>query len=157
MKMFFRQRIFSWLDSYDVYDADNRVLFTVEGVPALKHCFKICDPAGNEVGMLRERWLTFICPQFDIEINGVKAGSIVKQLSFFAPRFSLDFRGWQVRGNWMEWAYEISSPFGKVAAISKRLLAWSDTYEIDVVNPADALPVLMTVIAIDAVKCSRQN
>ena len=42
-----------------------------------------------------------------------------------------------------------------VAAVSKELLHFTDTYTIDVENAADALYVLMVVLAIDAEKCSR--
>ena len=41
-----------------------------------------------------------------------------------------------------------------VATVSKELLQWTDTYVLDIVDPADALHVLMFVLAIDAEKCS---
>ena len=44
---------------------------------------------------------------------------------------------------------------GFVAAISKQLFNWTDTYTIDVEDPRNALYVLMLVLAIDAEKCSR--
>ena len=31
MKMLFKQRFFSWFDSYDIYDETGDTLFTVEG------------------------------------------------------------------------------------------------------------------------------
>jgi uncharacterized protein YxjI len=36
-------------------------------------------------------------------------------------------------------------------------MKWTDTYVLDIVNPQDALAVLMVVLAIDAEKCSRNN
>ena len=46
-------------------------------------------------------------------------------------------------------------PVGEtVATVSKELLQWTDTYVLDIVDPADALHVLMFVLAIDAEKCS---
>ena len=44
-----------------------------------------------------------------------------------------------------------------VATVSKELLRLTDTYVIDVGDPADALCALMLVLAIDAEKCSRNN
>ena len=59
-------------------------------------------------------------------------------------------------GDWTEWDYTITGPDGeKVAAISKELLHWTDTYVLDIADPEDALYVLMFVLAIDAEKCSR--
>ena len=37
MQMLFKQRAFSWFDSYDIYDADGNTLFTVEGQPSWGH------------------------------------------------------------------------------------------------------------------------
>ena len=31
MKMLFKQRLFSWFDSYDIYDESHQVLYTVKG------------------------------------------------------------------------------------------------------------------------------
>ena len=52
----------------------------------------------------------------------------------------------------------VTEPCGAlVATVTKELFHWTDTYVIDVVNPADALRALMLVLAIDAEKCSRSN
>lgn len=75
---------------------------------------------------------------------------------WFKPRYNIDFNGWHIEGDWTEWDYTITGPDGeKVAAISKELLHWTDTYVLDIADPEDALYVLMFVLAIDAEKCSR--
>ena len=56
----------------------------------------------------------------------------------------------------MEWDYSIVGPAGdNVASVSKQLFNWTDTYVIDVPDPANAILALMIVLAIDAEKCSR--
>lgn len=56
----------------------------------------------------------------------------------------------------MELDYSILDRNGcAIASISKELFRWTDTYVIDVTDPADALDALMFVLAIDAEKCSR--
>ena len=47
MKLLFRQRIFSWFDSYDVFDEDGDKLYTVKGQLSWGHCLKIYDANGN--------------------------------------------------------------------------------------------------------------
>ena len=157
MKLLFKQRLFAWLDSYDIYDENQNTVFTVKGVLALKHCFKIYDANSNEVGVIRERVLTFFCPRFDLIIDGAEAGSIVKEFTFFKPKFTMDFRNWQIEGDWLKWNYQIRSPEGAVAVITKQVFNWTDTYAIDIPNPQDALAALMVVIAIDAVKCTQKK
>lgn len=155
MKLLFKQRFFSWLDSYDVYGEDGDVLYRVEGQLSWGHCLKIFDGEDREVGTVKERVLTFL-PKFEMYLRDEYVGCICKELSLFTPRFSIDCNGWQVRGDFFEWDYDIrSAEGGLVATVSKQLLNWTDTYVIDVVNPADALGVLMLALAIDAEKCSR--
>ena len=157
MKLLFKQRFFSWFDSYDVYDENGNTLYTVKGQLDWGHCLKIYDAADREVGTVKEEILTFL-PKFNIYNNQAYLGCIRKEFSFFIPKFTVEFNGWQVEGDFFEWDYTIRGASGHpVATISKQLLHWSDTYVIDVHHPADAVPALMVVLAIDAEKCSRDH
>ena len=81
MKLYFKQRFFTWFDSYDIYDADENTLYTVEGQLAWGHCLKIFDAAGNEVGCVKQRVLTFL-PCFEIYgENDTYLGCIQKEFS----------------------------------------------------------------------------
>ena len=51
MKLLFKQRFFSWFDSYDIYDEDGNTVFTVEGKLAWGHCLHILNAAGEHIGM----------------------------------------------------------------------------------------------------------
>ena len=155
MRLWFKQRFFSWFDSYDIYNEDGSVAYTVEGKLAWGHCLHILDAAGNQIGTVKERVFSLL-PRFEMYIGERYVGSIQKQFTFFAPRYDIDCNGWQVEGSFTEWDYTVRSGCGcLVATISKELFHWTDTYSIDVVDPADALCALMLVLAIDAEKCSR--
>ncbi len=155
MRLLFKQRLFSWFDSYDIYDSSGATVYVVKGQLSWGHCLKIFDAAGNEVGMIKEKVFTFL-PKFELYKGGEYIGSVEKEFTWFKPKYHLAFNGWQVSGNYFEWDYTISDAGGsKVAVISKELLNWTDTYAIDVFNPGDALYALMFVLAIDAEKCSR--
>lgn len=157
MKLLFKQRFFSWFDSYDIYDESGRTVFTVKGQLSWGHCLKIFDASGREVGMVKERILTFL-PKFELYLNEQYVGCITKEFSLFAPRFSIDCNGWNVRGSFLEWDYEIFDNRGVcVATVTKELFNWTDTYVIEVGDAKDALCALMLVLAIDAEKCSRSN
>lgn len=155
MKLLFKQRVFSWLDSYDIYDEQGNTVYTVRGKLNWGHCLKIYDVYGTEIGTVKERVLTFL-PKFEIYLGEQYLGCIQKELTFFKPRYQIDYNGWYVEGNFWEWDYEIIDCTGDtVAVVSKELLHWADTYAIDVCNPEHALTVLMFVLALDAEKCSR--
>ncbi len=155
MKLLFKQRLFSWFDSYDIYNEYGETAYVVKGQLSWGHCLKIFDANGNEIGMVQERVLTWL-PKFELYIKGEYIGCISKELTFFHPEYNIDFNGWHVEGDFFEWDYSILDGAGNcIATINKELLNWTDTYTIDVVNPHDALCALMLVLAIDAEKCSR--
>ena len=157
MKLLFRQRLFSWFDSYDIYDENGETFCTVKGQLSWGHCLKVFDSRGNHIGMVKERVLTFL-PKFEIYIGDQYRGCIRREFSILTPRYNIDFNGWQVEGSILEWDYIIYDRYGvRIADISKQLFRLTDTYEIDVGNPNDALCALMLVLAIDAEKCSRGN
>ena len=155
MKLLFKQRFFSWLDSYDIYNEYGEMVYRVEGKLSWGHNLHILDTTNHHVGTLKQVMLTFL-PKFEIYTYGQLIGSLSKKFSFFKPVYIIDFNGWQVHGNYLEWDYEIVNQNGQlIATINKELLKLTDTYVIDVNNPDDALYALMVVLAIDAEKCSR--
>ena len=157
MKMIFKQRFFSWFDSYDIYAPSGQTLYTVKGQLSWGHCLKIYDAAGREVGEVKERILTWL-PKFEIYRGSQYVGCISREFTFFRPKYYIDCNGWQVEGDFWEWDYRIVNQSGRqIATVSKELFNWTDTYVIDVADPADALYALMLVLAIDAEKCSRRD
>lgn len=155
MKLLFKQRFFSWFDSYDIYDEAGETVYTVEGQLAWGHKLKIYDRSGAEVGMVQQRVLTLL-PKFELYVGDAYAGCLSKEFTFFKPCYNIDFNGWYVEGNFFEWDYSVFNAAGNtVATVSKELLHLTDTYVIDVEDPADSLCALMLVLAIDAEKCSR--
>ena len=157
MRMYFKQRLFSWFDSYDIFDEQGNTLYVVKGQISWGHCLKIFDAYGNEVGTVKERILTFL-PKFEVYLGNQYLGCIRKEFTLFNPQYDIDYNGWHIKGNFMEWDYIINNAMGdKVASISKELFHMTDQYVIDVFNCQDSLIALMFVLAIDAEKCSRNN
>ena len=60
MKLLFKQRFFSWLDSYDIFDESGNVVYTVKGQLDWGHCLKIFDSMGQEVGIVKQKVLTWL-------------------------------------------------------------------------------------------------
>ena len=64
MKLLFKQRLFSWFDSYDIYDESGNTVYVVKGQLSWGHKLVIYDAYGNEVGMVVQRVLTFAYGHF---------------------------------------------------------------------------------------------
>ena len=155
MQLLFKQRLFSWFDSYDIYDEVGNTVYVVQGQLSWGHCLKIFDSSGCEMGTVKEQVFSLL-PRFELYRGDTCVGCISKELSFLKPRYNIDCNGWHVEGDFLEWDYSIMDGTGaRIARISKQLLNLTDTYVIDVDDPADALCALMLALAIDAEKCSR--
>lgn len=155
MKLLIKQRVFSWTDSYDIYDEDGTAKYFVKAeLFSFGHQLHVYDSNQNEIAIIHERLLTFL-PVFEVETGGRTVGSIRKSFSFFVPKYEIDYNGWRVEGDFLGWNYDVYSGCSPVIHISKELLHWGDTYVIDFVNPADELDGLLLVIAIDAANCSQ--
>lgn len=154
MKLLFKQRAFTWFDSYDIFDEAGDTVYTVQGRLAWGHRLEISDAAGNYLGQVRQEVLTFR-PRFSLFIGENCVGQLRKEFALFKPVFTLDCNGWEIEGNFWEWDYRVTEGSRIVMTVSKELFHWTDTYQMDIADPRDALLCLIIVLAIDAEKCSR--
>lgn len=157
MKLLFKQRFFSWFDSYDIYDEDGEVVYSVKGELSWGHKLCIYDAQGLQIGTIKEEVFTFL-PRFKMYVNDEYIGQIKKELTFFKPSFHLDCNNWQITGDFLQWDYEIIDDKGMlIGDINKEVFNLTDTYTLNIENPQNALYVLMIALAIDAQKCSNNN
>ena len=154
MKLIFKQRFFSWYDSYDIYDEAGHTIFTVNGQFSWGKKLQINDALGYPVGIVQQKLFCFM-PTFELYLGNRYVGNIIKEFTFFRPSFNIDCNGWHIEGDWWEWDYGIYDSRGQLVATVSKEMAWTDTYYIDVVNDADVVTALMVVIAIDAEKDNR--
>ena len=154
MRLLFKQRFFSWFDSYDIYDEDGNTVYVVKGELSWGHRLQIYDAYGNHLGTVQEKVLTWL-PKFELYVGNRQVGVLEKEFTFFRPKFNLDCNGWTVEGDFWEWDYTVMDGPHTVMALSKELWNWTDTYSMDISRPEDALLCLMVVLAIDAAKCSQ--
>ena len=77
MKLLFKQRFFSWFDSYDIYNEEGDTVYTVKGAPSWGHRLIVCDALGNEIGTVREKVLSWL-PKFEMFLGDRYIGRISK-------------------------------------------------------------------------------
>lgn len=155
MKLLIKQRVFSWTDSYDIYDENgNKKYFVKAELISLGHQLHVYDSQNNRIGMIKQKLFTFL-PAFEIQIGGGSIGKIQKKFTFLQPKYELDFNNWRVEGDFLGWNYNVYNGCSSIINISKQLFQWGDTYVIDFSNSADELMGMMLVIAIDAANCTK--
>lgn len=156
MKLLFRQRIFSWFDSYDIYNEEGGVAFNVEGKLSWGHRLEIHDPAGNHVGTVKEVVPSFLPRCSLYGADGECLGQIRKEFSLFKPVYTLDCRDWVVNGDFLGWDYRVTDSAGReILTATKELFHMSDVYSMDIPDRQNALLCLMIVLAIDIARDRR--
>lgn len=154
MKLLMKQRVFSWTDTYDVYDEDEETKYFVKAeFFSLGHKIHVYNRQQEEIGMIQEKLFTFM-PKFEVIIGGRVVGQIEKQVTFLKPKYKIDYNNWSIDGDFWGWDYDVVNALGTVVHISKEPLHWGDTYVIDIQNPSDEISALLLVLAIDAANCS---
>lgn len=157
MKMIFKQRLLTWLDGYKIYDEGGSLLFKVEGKISFGHRLHIYNSKGKHIATVKEKIIDLL-PEFKLYVGRKNIGTLRKKITLLRPAYKLASKGWTAEGDFFEFDYEIKDSKGsRVAYVDKVFFRLSDTYEINVENPENALCVLMMVLAIDAEKCSRKR
>lgn len=157
MKLLFKQRVFSWFDSYDIYNENGDTVYQVKGEFSWGHRLQIYDAQGSHIGTVKEKMLTFL-PKFQLFVGEQYVGEVVQELTFLRPRYLLECKGWEIQGDIFEWNYQVTDQNGAlIMSAEKKPLNFSDTYILDIEDSEDALYCLMIVLAIDAAKCSRNS
>lgn len=159
MSLTIRQRIFALADTYDICDHTGAARYYVKAeFFTIGHKIHVFDANMQAVGRIEERIFQFL-PKARLYIRGIPVGEIKREISFFKPRYSIDFNGWQVSGDIFGWDYDIVDGRGEVVAkISKELFRFSDTYTLtlaDPANPDSELSALLVAISIDMFNCEK--
>lgn len=154
MQLRIKQRVFSWSDTYDVYDENEVARYFVKAeVFSFGHQIHVYEKVtGKEVGSIHEELFTFL-PKFEIVIDGRSLGMISRKFSFLHPHYQVDFMNWEVEGDFLGWDYSARQNGAEVLSVSRELLTWGDTYMLRYDDPANEIPGLLLVLAIDAANC----
>ena len=151
MKLYMKQKVFSWGDKFTIKDEYGADKYYVEGqVFSLGKKLRVYDLVGAEVAYIEQQIFTFM-PKFFVYINGVKVAEIVKEFSFLRPRYSIAGLGWEIEGSFMAHDYWISQNGNEIVRISKEWMTWGDSYLIDIADKDDEIVALAVVLAIDCV------
>ncbi|MDE6275528.1 MAG: LURP-one-related family protein [Clostridia bacterium] len=155
MILTFKQKFMSLAGKYEVYDEAGQVAYRIQGRISIPKKYEIYNPQGEMIAQLKSKVFD-ILPQFRLFIDGQEVGRVKKKFTFFTQKFKVDCNGWDIDGNILGWNYSIVDANNNlVASMEKKLWNLTDQYVLDIVDPKDALMVLMIVLAVDAEKEGR--
>ena len=151
MKLYIRQKVFSWGDRFTVKDTDGNDRYTVEGeIFSWGKKLHVYDGNNREAAFIRQEVWSFL-PCYDVMIGERQVAQIVKEFSFFFPKYRIDGLGWEINGSFWDHDYQITKNGRNIVSIHKEWMTWGDCYELEIVDPADEIIALAVVLAIDCV------
>ena len=156
MKLYIKEKVFSWGENFSVKDALGNDKYVVEG-PAFSFGKKlhIYDMLGRELAFIRQELMTFL-PCFTVQTGGREV-QVKKEFSFLTPRYSIQGLGWEIVGNFWEHEYQILQSGSPIVTITKEWMTWGDSYELDIAPGADEILALAVVLTIDCVREIQSN
>ena len=157
MKLYIREKVFSWGDKFTVKDAYGNDKYIVEGeVFSSGKKLHVYDRNGREVAFIRQEVWSWL-PKYYVFCNDRQVAEIKKEFTLFFQKYSIAGLGWEINGSFMAHDYEITQGGSTIVRISKEWMTWGDSYELDIANPADELVALAVVLTIDCVNESNSS
>ena len=149
MKLCIKQKVFSWVDRFTVFDETGADKYYVEGeFFSWGKKLHVTDLTGRETAFIQQKVFSMM-PRFFVYIDGVERAEIVKRLTFFCEKYEIEGLDWTIEGDF--WAHEYSLYDGdrNIMNIHKEWFTWGDSYELDILDPDYELISLGIVLAID--------
>ncbi len=151
MKLYIKEKVFSWGDKFTVKDASGSDKYIVEGeVFSWGKKLHVYDMQGREVAFIKQRLWTWL-PKYEVFCGDRQVAEIKKEFTFLFPKYSIEGLGWEIDGKFMAHDFEITQSGRRIVTITKEWMTWGDSYELDIANPADEIVALAVVITIDCV------
>ncbi len=151
MKLYIKQKVFTIGDNFEVFDENQNTVFKVNGeLFRMLSKFHLKDSNGNEIFTIERRFSFGY--SYEIKTGGRTVAIIKKQMAFFNASFDIQaFTGdtFLADGNIFGWDFTITKNGAPYATLSKKLLSWGDSYEIEVYDNAELAFATAIVVAID--------
>jgi len=153
MRYVIREKFFRLAEDSAVTDQQGAPIYQVKGkIISLHHTLVLMDLSGNELATVSKQIIS-LTPKFHITRHGQEAATVRKQLiSPFVDRFTVDIPGpddLHVTGSIFEHNFTVQRKGNVVATVSKRWVAMTDTYGVDIAEGEDDILILAVVLAID--------
>jgi uncharacterized protein YxjI len=158
MKLYIKQKVFSWTDKFTVKDEFGADRYYVEGEffswGKKLHVYEA--QTGSEAAFIQQKVFSFL-PRYYVFVNEVQVLEIVKEFTLLRPRYTVSGKNWDIEGDFFSHEYTVTQNGMQVAGITKEWLSWGDSYAITIDRPEDEVPALAAVIAIDCAIAQQNN
>ena len=156
MKLYLKQKVFSWRDRFSVKDENGSDRYFVEGeIFTLGKQLRVYNMNGSEAAFIRQKLLSWLS-RYYIEIGGRAVCEVVKEFTLFRQSYRIEGLPWHLDGDFWAHEYALHSNGRNIMRMSKKWFTWGDSYELDIADPQDELLSLCVALAVDCALASQQ-
>lgn len=160
MRYSMKQKWLAFGDDFVVNDEEGNRAYYIDGkVLTIRDTFVMTDASGNEAAVIRKRLLAW-GPTYEILRGGEVVGVVKKKVfTLMHCKFEVDVPGaggaggagdLEAKGDFLDHEYSFERGGRAVAHVSKRWLALTDSYGIDVGEGEDDALIIAAAAVIDA-------
>lgn len=115
MKLCIKQKVFSWVDRFTVFDETGADKYYVEGeFFSWGKKLHVTDLTGRETAFIQQKVFSMM-PRFFVYMDGVERAEIVKRFTFFFEKYEIEGLDWTIEGDF----------WGAMNTVSRRMAARS--------------------------------
>lgn len=155
MRYVMKQKLFCWGDDFTIKTPDGQDVFFVDGKAfSIGDKLSFQDMQGKELAFIRQKLLSW-GPTYEICRGGELCAVVKKHLfTLFRCRFTVDVPGpedLEAEGSFLDMEYSFNRCAQPVATVSKRWVAWADTYGVDIAAGENDVLILASTVVIDMI------
>jgi len=157
MRLYLKQKVFSWRDRFFVKDENGEDRYTVEGESfSWGKKLHVYNTDGSEAAFIRQKVFSFL-PRYFIEIGGNVVCEMVREFAFFRQSYRLEGLSWHLDGDFMAHEYSLTNSGQVIMSLSKKWFTWGDSYELDIADPHNELLCLCAALTVDCAMETQNN
>lgn len=154
MKLYIKQKVFSWKDRFTVKDMFGEDRYYVEGEAfSWGRKLHVYDMNNREVVYIEQQVMSWM-PRYHIYVEGQHAAEIRRKFTWLEPYYEIIGPEWTAEG-YLNDCRITNKGCSDVGCIAKEWMSWGDSYELTIVRPEDERLLLAILLVIDCVKANQ--
>jgi len=160
MKLYIKQKVFSFVDKFTVKNEDGSDAYSAVGeFFTLGKKLNIYEGTNTHISpaaRIEQRLFSFTT-RFGIIIHGNHVTDMVRKITLFSNDYRLEGLPWHLKGDFLAHEYSLMHGQTPIMHLSRKWFTWGDSYELDIANNQDPLLCLGIALAVDCCMCVRRN
>jgi len=161
MKLYIKQKVFSFVDRFVIKSEDGADAYSAVG-ELFTLGKKLNVYSGTDTNVSRpaariEQRLMSFTTRFGIIVRGNHITDMVRKVTLFTNDYRLESLPWHLEGDFLAHDYRLMDGHNTVMQLSRKWFTWGDSYELDIADNQDHLLCLSIALAVDCCLCVRRR